>query len=426
VTCRGDEAEDAPRLAALAHYGILDTDRDPPFDDIAELAAELLDAPIAVVNFIAADRQWFKAERGIGVREMPLGVSICRHVFLQPGVTVVPDLQLGARFSANPLVAAAGGLRFCAGASIQTPEGLSLGTVCVLDTAPRPDGLAPRQERALRAVAAQVTAQLELRRAAAKAREDARRFNALFEQSAVGALQLDLPGCWPRLNQRLAEMLGYDAPSDLVGFTCFDLTHPDDKEADRPLLCQLGAGEISFYRRTKRYLRRDGTPVPVEVTVSLIRDEHGAPAYGSAIAEDLSERLAAEEAAAATARRSAFLLDLETQLRGLTDIDAVIEAGTAAIGGYLGVAQVGIGEVEATTTHIVVRRDWNDGRIPSVVGTWRMTDFGPTIVHGLNAGQTIAIPDIAEDARTNLPTVAAAFAGIRTRSLLVECPLSGG
>ena len=56
----------AARMAALRRYNILDTERDAVFDGIAELAAAVLDAPIAVVNFIADDRQWFKAEIGIG------------------------------------------------------------------------------------------------------------------------------------------------------------------------------------------------------------------------------------------------------------------------------------------------------------------------------------------------------------------------
>src|SRR5687767_11759201 len=80
------------RLAAPERYAILDTDREPSFDDIAALAADICDAPIAVVNFVASDRQWFKAEVGIGVDSLPLDVSICRYALLQPGVFTVPDL----------------------------------------------------------------------------------------------------------------------------------------------------------------------------------------------------------------------------------------------------------------------------------------------------------------------------------------------
>jgi len=83
---------ESDRLAAIERYAILDSGREDGFDDVAELAADILKAPIAVVNFIAANRQWFKAEVGIGTDTLPLDVSICRHAILQPGVLVVPDL----------------------------------------------------------------------------------------------------------------------------------------------------------------------------------------------------------------------------------------------------------------------------------------------------------------------------------------------
>src|SRR5579863_266713 len=99
---------ESDRLAALARYAILDTTREPDFDDIVHLAAQAFAAPIAVVNLIAADRQWFKAEVGIGTRELPLDVSICRHAILRDELMVVKDCTLDPRFAENPLVTGAG------------------------------------------------------------------------------------------------------------------------------------------------------------------------------------------------------------------------------------------------------------------------------------------------------------------------------
>jgi len=183
ATLNGNGADagftEADRLAALDRYAILDTEREAAFDDIAELAALIFDAPIAVVNLIADARQWFKAEIGIGARELPLDVSICRHAILQRDVFVVPDLAADPRFENNPLVKAAGGLRFYAGALLETPEGLPLGTVCVLDVKPRPDGVDERQSRALRALASQTMAQLEARRSQRLTRESEARLRFL-------------------------------------------------------------------------------------------------------------------------------------------------------------------------------------------------------------------------------------------------------
>lgn len=132
------DRHDTDRLAVLDAYGILDTPPEKAFDDVVQLLSELLQAPMAAVNLIAQDRQWFKAEIGLHTREMPLDDSICKFALLQDELMVVPDTRLDSRFSGNPLVTGGPGLRFYAGALLKTPEGVPLGTLCVLDTQPRP------------------------------------------------------------------------------------------------------------------------------------------------------------------------------------------------------------------------------------------------------------------------------------------------
>ncbi|MDY6924042.1 MAG: GAF domain-containing protein, partial [Pseudomonadota bacterium] len=158
------------RLDALRGYDILDTDREAAFDDVTALIARLCDAPIAVINLIDSDRQWFKSEVGLGVRETPLETSFCRHALLESERLVVPDATADARFACNPLVTETDGLRFYAGVVLRTGEGLPLGTLCVLDTKPRPEGLTDLQSRALEVLAGQVMGMLDLRRALAAGR----------------------------------------------------------------------------------------------------------------------------------------------------------------------------------------------------------------------------------------------------------------
>jgi two-component sensor histidine kinase len=155
-------ADSSARLAALYSYEILDTPREAEFDDLVQLAANICGAPISVINLIETHRQWFKAETGLGIRETPIDVSICRHVLLQPGITVIPDLRADARMCLNPLVTADNGLRFYAGCLLETPDGQGIGTLCILDNRPR--DLRPEQLFALRTLAAQVMAQMELRK----------------------------------------------------------------------------------------------------------------------------------------------------------------------------------------------------------------------------------------------------------------------
>ena len=186
------------RIAALDAYGILDTPTERAFDDIVVLVGQLLDAPIVAVNLLAEDRQWFKSEIGLGAREMPLDDSICKFALLQQDRMLVPDTRLDARFACNPLVTGAPGLRFYAGHQLVTSDGLVLGTLCVLDTAPRPAGLTALQETVLETMAHQVMRLIELHKALRDqqaTQEELRRerdyCQHLFDGMAEGFILLD-------------------------------------------------------------------------------------------------------------------------------------------------------------------------------------------------------------------------------------------
>lgn len=159
------------RLAALRRYAVLDTPREPDFEDLVRLAAQACAAPVAVISLVDERRQWFKAEVGLDLRETSLIESMCAPAILQPGLFIVPDASRDARFDDNPVVKGKPHLRFYAGARLDTPEGLPLGALCVLDTEPR-DDLTEAQKFTLHALARQVMTQLELRRAVAE-RDDA-------------------------------------------------------------------------------------------------------------------------------------------------------------------------------------------------------------------------------------------------------------
>ena len=154
-------AQNAERLAALRRYQILDTPRERGFDEVVELASKLCETPISVVNLIDQDRQWFKAEVGLGVRSTPLDTSICAHAILDDEFVEISDTQIDRRLEDNPLCFGDPPLRFYAGALLKTAEGLPLGTLCVLDYRPRT--LTPLQRETLQVLSRQVMRQLELR-----------------------------------------------------------------------------------------------------------------------------------------------------------------------------------------------------------------------------------------------------------------------
>jgi PAS domain S-box-containing protein len=183
------------RLAALRSYGVLDTPREAAFDEITQVASLVCKAPIALVSFVEDTRQFFKSEVGFGVRETSLDVSICAHAILQRDLFVVPDTTQDERFASTPLVKGEPYVRFYAGALLTTPEDLPIGTLCVLDTQPRPEGLSEEQAGTLQALARAVMAQLELRRSNRALSESERRLRASEERLQL-ALNAGHIGTW--------------------------------------------------------------------------------------------------------------------------------------------------------------------------------------------------------------------------------------
>lgn len=153
--------EEEARLRELHRYGILDTEREREFDEVVELVSAICDAPVSVVNFIDEERQWFKAEVGLGVRSTPIETSLCGHVILENDFVEIPDTLADPRMADNPLCTDDPGFRFYAGALLMGSNGLPLGTLCVLDHKPRT--LTALQRNALKVLSQRVMRELDLR-----------------------------------------------------------------------------------------------------------------------------------------------------------------------------------------------------------------------------------------------------------------------
>lgn len=128
---------EAQRLAALRRLLLLDTPPEERFDRIVEFAAGEFGVPMALISLVDSERLWLKAKTGLDVCEAPRSTSFCGHAIVSRETMIVPDATLDPRFFDNPLVTGEPGIRFYAGAPLALTDGHRLGTLCLLDTAPR-------------------------------------------------------------------------------------------------------------------------------------------------------------------------------------------------------------------------------------------------------------------------------------------------
>ena len=157
---------EARRLEALREYQILDTEAEQIFDDLTTLAADICGVPIALVSLVDGSRQWFKSRIGVERKQTPRDMAFCAHTVMSNQPLYVSDAMADDRFAANPLVTGEPHIRFYAGFPLVNPEGHALGALCVIDREPRT--LTPKQQEAMRILARQVIASMEMRRVSAR------------------------------------------------------------------------------------------------------------------------------------------------------------------------------------------------------------------------------------------------------------------
>ena len=146
-----------------------------------------------------------------------------------------------------------------------------------------------------------------------------RDLRATFEQAAVGIAWVGMDGTWLRVNQKICDIVGYTR-AELLELTFQDITHPEDLDEDLDYVRQVLAGEIATYSMEKRHIRKDRSPVWINLTVSLVRESDGSPKHFVSVVEDISERKLTE------ARETALLREYEALFQSPFIMVAKIDA----------------------------------------------------------------------------------------------------
>jgi GAF domain-containing protein len=161
---------DSDRLDALRATGLLDSDITPSFDRLARLASQVLNAPVALVSLVDADRQFFKSCLGLpepwaSERQAPLTHSFCQHAVASRETLLVDDAREHELLRDNLAIRDMGVIAY-AGIPLIMPDGHALGTLCVIDSRPR--HWTSHQVQLLKDLAASVVTEISLAQAASQ------------------------------------------------------------------------------------------------------------------------------------------------------------------------------------------------------------------------------------------------------------------
>ncbi|MEJ8308719.1 GAF domain-containing protein [Agrobacterium larrymoorei] len=417
-------ASDVERLEALEELQIIDSGPEPVFDDVVQIASTVCNAPVALISFVQEERQWFKARIGFPPAETPIDQSVCRYSLNSDDLLIIPDLTKDPRTSSNALVTQDPFIRFYAGARLVLSDGIAVGALCIIDHVPRPEGLTREQRSVLKALAGQISAHLELRRAANRQREILERqkqINAMMRDSVrtaltaqeagrIGTFELDVETGNIKVSAEFCRIFDVPPVGHYHARDFEKMLHPDDRGRESSEETRKSGTAVTTveYRivtasRGVRWVSRQAT---------FERDETGKPVKLLGTVQDITQQKRATE-------RIRTLLELGDRLRDLTDVEEIALTAAELMAHALDATRAGFGVVDPVRETVMMQPEWRAPGVSSLAGKHYFRDYG-SYIDDLKGGMSVVISDVTTDPRTKDKADALLAIGIRQ---LVNVPI---
>lgn len=385
ATHQTEEIGREARLTALYEYGILDTPAEPGFDDIVFIASHVCATPIALGSLVDRDRQWFKARIGFEAFETPIGQAVCAYALAQPTLLVIPDLTQDPRTKDNPLVTASPSIRFYAGAPLITPAGVAIGTLCVIDHIPRPQGLTEAHAKVLEGLARQVVTQMELRRTNLDLRARDTHFRTAQGAGRVGTFEIDGKTNTATVSAQLCRLFGLAPAPSYPAESLEALIIPEDASVGSNAASRAdgsAAPEVEYRIRRAddarlRWLAR---------RAQFARDPSGRVTKMFGTVHDVTDGRRLQNFQAA-------LLELGDRLRVARTTTEVVGVAGEILGRALEVSRAGYARIDTKLGKLEVEQDWTSPGAVSLAGRHALADFRATADY-VGGGATIAVADV--------------------------------
>jgi len=320
--------DDTGRHAVFHQPDIFEAEPESGFDHLTALAADILDAPIALISLVDGERHSFVSTHGLPLKSIPAEISFCEHTLRSGSMMIVPDATTDPRFAANPFVIGAPHVRFYAGAPLHY-DGALIGTFCIIDIKAR-DDFGVREASRLQKLADSVSDMLTLRKSGLakrtvirKLEETQRKLELMEEVAGVGYWHINIRtrDCFWSRGVYAIHGLNRDSYQPQIE-TAIRLFHPDDQaKVEQCVREAMTTGEDFTFEQ--RLMRADGEERIVYSKGGVEFGEDGQPEFIFGILQDITEqahledtlRAAKEHAEAHQMAKSDFLSNMSHEIR---------------------------------------------------------------------------------------------------------------